>query len=46
MVDLFCEFTRMSRREFYEILDKWYNTELFEKDDHNVWHPKFKVGVR
>ena len=46
IVDLFCEFTRMSRREFYEILDKWYNTELFEKDDHNVWHPKFKVGVR
>ena len=45
MVDLFCEFTRMSRREFYEILDKWYNSELFEKDDHSVWHPKFKVGV-
>ena len=45
MVDLFCEFTRMSRREFYEILDKWYNPELFEKDDHGVWHPKFKVGV-
>ena len=44
IVDLFCEFTRMSRREFYEILDKWYNTELFEKDDHGVWHPKFKVG--
>ena len=45
MVDLFCEFTRMSRREFYEILDKWYNTELFEKDGHDVWHAKFKVGV-
>ena len=44
MIDLFCEFTRISRREFYEILDKWYNTELFEKDDHGVWHPKFKVG--
>jgi len=45
MVEKFCEFTRMSKREFFEILDKWYNPELFEKDSDGIWHPKFKVGI-
>ena len=35
----------MSVSEFYKILDKWYNPELFEQDNHGVWHPKFKVGI-
>jgi hypothetical protein len=35
----------MSEKEFYEILDKWYNPELFKKDSNGVWHPKFKVGI-
>jgi N-acetyl sugar amidotransferase len=43
-VDKFCEFTKMSYGEFYSILDKWYNTELFERDNDGVWHKKFKVG--
>ena len=33
-----------TEKEFYEILDKWYNTDLFEQDNHGVWHKKFKVG--
>ena len=45
IVEKFCEFTRISKKEFYEILDKWYNPELFEKDSYGVWHPKFKVGT-
>ena len=36
---------RIREEEFYEILDKWYNPELFEKDSYGVWHPKFKVGT-
>ena len=44
-VEKFCEFTKMSVSEFYKILDKWYNPELFEQDNHGVWHPKFKVGI-
>ena len=43
-VDKFCEFTKMSYKEFWQVLDKWYNTELFEKDDDGIWHPKFEVG--
>ena len=45
IVEKFCEFTRMSKREFFETLDKWYNPELFEQDSDGIWHPKFKVGI-
>ena len=44
-VEKFCEFTRLSEHEFYTILDKWYNPQLFEQDNHGVWHKKFKVGL-
>ena len=44
IIDKFCEFTRISHSEFWKIMDNWYNTDLFEKDSHGVWHPKFKVG--
>ena len=30
IVDKFCEFTHMSIKEFWQIMDKWYNLELFE----------------
>ena len=43
-IEKFCDFTKMSNSEFYAILDKWYNTDLFEQDSDGVWHKKFKVG--
>jgi N-acetyl sugar amidotransferase len=45
VLDKFCEFTGISTREFWRIMDKWYNREFFEQDKDGVWHPKFKVGV-
>jgi len=45
MVEKFCEFVQISPNEFWKIMDKWYNRELFEQDRDGVWHPKFKVGV-
>ena len=45
IVEKFCEFTGMSFREFWKIMDKWYNSELFKKDSDGVWHPRFKVGT-
>ena len=45
IVERFLKFTGMREKEFYEVLDKWYNPELFEQDNHGVWKPKFKVGV-
>ncbi len=44
IVDKFCEFTKMSHAEFWKIMDKWYNKELFDRDKDGVWHSKFKVG--
>ena len=44
IVDRFCEFTKISIREFWQIMDKWYNPEFFEQDRDGVWHEKFKVG--
>ncbi len=45
VLDKFCEFTGISTRDFWRIMDKWYNKEFFEQDKDGVWHPKFKVGV-
>ena len=44
IIDKFCEFTRISHTEFWEMMNKWYNPDLFERDNHGRWHPKFKVG--
>lgn len=45
IIEKFCEFTRMSTREFWKIMDKWYNPKFFEQDKDGVWHEKFEVGV-
>ena len=45
VVDKFCDFIEISPRDFWKIMDKWYNHELFEQDADGVWHPKFKVGT-
>ena len=44
IMDKFCNCTKMDVTEFWKIMDKWYNKELFEQDNDGVWHPKFKVG--
>lgn len=44
IIDNFCEFVHMSPREFWKIMDKWYNRELFTQDIDGVWHEKFEVG--
>lgn len=45
IVDSFLSFTGMRPREFWQVMDKWYNTELFEQDRDGLWHEKFEVGV-
>ena len=45
IVEKFCEFTHMSPREFWSVMDKWYNRTLFEQDRDGVWHERFEVGV-
>jgi N-acetyl sugar amidotransferase len=45
VVNIFCEFIRMGKREFWSVVDKWYNPDLFKKDNRGIFRPKFKVGV-
>ena len=36
-VDDFCRFLGYSKREFWEVVDKFYNRDLFEKDEFGKW---------
>lgn len=45
IVDKFCEFTHMSRKDFWKNMDRWYNSDLFEQDSDGVWSEKFEVGI-
>jgi len=44
IIEKFCNFTQISIKEFWGIMDKWYNPEFFEQDKDGIWHEKFKVG--
>jgi N-acetyl sugar amidotransferase len=44
IVEKFCEFVNMTKKDFWKVMDKWYNTDLFEQDKDGIWHEKFKVG--
>jgi len=45
IVEKFCNFVHLTPREFWKIMDKWYNKKLFYQDLDGVWHEKFEVGV-
>jgi len=37
----YCDYYKMSMKEFLEIIDRWANKDLFEKK--NRWVPKFRI---
>lgn len=43
-VEDFCEFCGYTKAEFYSIVDKLYNTDLFEKDDLGRWKLKTEIN--
>lgn len=43
VLDDFLAFTGYTQRQFWEIVDKWYNPKLFTKDDDNLWKLKWPV---
>lgn len=45
IVDAFCSFTGIRPREFWKIMDKWYNPDLFRQSRDGVWEERFEVGV-
>lgn len=44
IADNFMAFTGMNPREFWAVMDKWYNKDLFFQDQFGIWREKFEVG--
>lgn len=40
-----CDYLSITQEEFWEVVDRYVNRQLFEKDSEGKWIPKFKVGV-
>lgn len=44
-IENFCDYIEITKTEFWRIVDKYVNKDLFYKDKENgMWKPKFKVG--
>ena len=43
IIEKFCSFTGVTIKEFWRIMDKWYNPELFQQDKDGIWHEKFEI---
>jgi hypothetical protein len=44
-IEKFCDYIEITRNEFWNVVDKYVNKELFDKVSEGVYNPKFKVGV-
>lgn len=40
----FCEYIDITLEEFWKVVDKYVNKELFKKDENGKWRPIFSVG--
>lgn len=40
----FCEYIDITLEEFWKVVDKYVNKELFKKDENGKWVSKFKIG--
>lgn len=40
----FCEYIDITLEEFWKVVDKYVNKELFKKDENGRWRPIFSVG--
>ena len=44
-IDDFCKYIDITREQFWEVVDKYVNRDLFEKDAKGKWVPKFTPGT-
>lgn len=44
-IEMFCKHIEITKIEFWEVVDKFVNKDLFEKNNDGKWTRKFKVGV-
>ncbi len=40
-----CDYLSITKKEFWDVVDRYVNRDLFEKDSEGKWVPKFKVGT-
>lgn len=43
-IDETCEYLSITTKEFWDVVDRYVNRDLFEKDSDGKWIPKFRVG--
>lgn len=43
-IDIACDYLSITKEEFWSVVDKYVNTDLFYKNDAGGWTPKFNVG--
>lgn len=43
-IEMFCNHIEITKQEFWEVVDKFVNKDLFEKNAEGKWVRKFKVG--
>ena len=43
-IDIACDYLSITKEEFWSVVDKYVNTDLFYKNDAGEWTPKFNVG--
>jgi len=44
-IKIACNYLGITNEQFWEVVDKYVNKELFKKDEYGKWVPKFKVGI-
>ena len=40
-----CNYLSITEKEFWDVVDRYVNRELFEKNSEGKWIPKFRVGI-
>ena len=40
-----CDYLDVTEEEFWEVVDRYVNTDLFYKNEKGKWTPKFTVGT-
>jgi len=43
-IEEFCNYIDISVEEFWDVIEKYVNKDLFKKDKNGKWKPKFQVG--
>lgn len=44
-IDDVCKYIDITKEQFWEVVDRYVNRDLFYKNDKGVWTPKFKPGT-